>query len=274
MRVVAGKASQGFTRVFVDDAPGGVIGIGMVAALVLVAAQAKLIHVAAGEAFGVAAVGGVAEGTLAFHDRLVFRDGAIRFGPESFMALETEILGVRRQQRRPIRGMGRMAGHALAFGDWWMGMGHLGGGGDVLVAGETKPGRGCVEAEGLFRGRAGGHMTRVASSLGHGRMRRLFQHSAVIRSVGIVARDALLGSDGIALVGRLQILHVVAGDAKFLGWTHQALGKFSYVVFMAGQAFAGGGWSMGVGGFYGRGDGLVARQAQRAILPEQQRFIF
>lgn len=89
-----------------------------------------------------------------------------------------------------------------------------------------------------------------------------------------MAGDALFGRDGITLVGWLELLDVMTGDAKLLGWTQQALGKLPYMVLMAGQAFTGSGGSMGMGGFYGCGDGLMAGQAERAILPEQQRFIF
>lgn len=146
---------------------------GVVGGLVLVAAQAEAADLASGEALGLATMRGVAEGTLPFHDRLVFRDSAVRLGSESFVAPEAEILWIRGQQRGPIRGVGRMAGHALALGDRGMGMRHLSRGSHTLVAREAKRRRGSVKAEGLFSGRGGRYMARAASSLGHGWMGRL-----------------------------------------------------------------------------------------------------
>ena len=89
--------------------------------------------------------------------------------------------------------------------------------------------------------------------------------------MGIMAGDALLGLDRIALVGRLEVLHVVAGDAKLLRWAHQSFRKLSYMVFMAGQTLSCGGGRVRMLGFHCLGDGLVAGEAELAALGAQQR---
>lgn len=78
MGSVAGETAHGFAVSGVLLAAGGMVYIGVIDGLLLVAAEAGLLNLAPGKALGFASVGCVASGTQALHDGLVPGGGFFR----------------------------------------------------------------------------------------------------------------------------------------------------------------------------------------------------